>query len=49
MLLEYEIKSAKNIIMKKINLHDKEEILSGLKKKRYMEDSLKIAMQEIEE
>jgi len=49
MLLQYEIKSAKNIIIKKINLQDKEEILSGLKKKRYMEDSLKIAMQEIEE
>lgn len=49
MLLEYEIKSAKNIIIKKINSQDKEEILSGLKKKRYMEDSLKIAMQEIEE
>jgi len=49
MLLEYEIKSAKNIILKKINSQDKEEILSGLKKKRYMEDSLKIAMQEIEE
>ena len=49
MLLEYEIKSAKNIIIKKINIQDKEEILSGLKKKRYIEDSLKIAMQEIEE
>ena len=49
MLLEYEIKSAKNIIIKKINSQDKEEILSGLKKKRYMEDSLKLAMQEIEE
>ena len=49
MLLEYEIKSAKNILIKKLNSQDKEEILSGLKKKRYMEDSLKIAMQEIEE
>ena len=49
MLLEYEMKSAKNIIIKKINSQDKEEILSGLKKKRYMEDSLKLAMQEIEE
>ena len=49
MLLEYEIKSAKNIIIKKISSQDKEEILSGLKKKRYMEDSLKLAMQEIEE
>lgn len=48
-LLEYEIKSAKNIIIKKINSQDKEEILTGLKKKRYMEESLKLAMQEIEE
>ena len=49
MLLDYEIKSAKNIIAKKINLQDKEEILSGLRKKRYMEESLKLAMEEIEE
>jgi len=49
MLLEYEIKSAKNIILKKINSQDKEEILTGLKKKRYMEESLNLAMQEIEE
>ena len=49
MLLQYEIKSAKNIIIKKINSQDKEEIVNQLKKKRYMEESLKIAMQEIEE
>ena len=49
MLLEYEIKSAKNIILKKMNSYEKEEILSGLKKKRYMEESLKLAIQEIEE
>ena len=48
-LLEYEIKSAKNIIVKKMNSQDKEEILGGLKKKRYMEESLKLAIQEIEE
>lgn len=48
-LLKYEIKSAKSIIVKKINMQDKEEILSGLQKKRYMEESLKLAMQEIEE
>ena len=48
-LLEYEIKSAINIINKKINTYEKEEILSTLRKKRYMEDSLKIAMQKIEE
>lgn len=49
MLLEYEIKSAKNIIIKKINSQGKEEILNYLRKKRYMEDSLKVVMQEIEE
>ena len=48
-LLEYEIKSAINIINKKRNSHEIEEILNLLRKKRYMEDSLKIAMQEIEE
>ena len=48
-LLDYEIKSAKNIIIKKMNSQDKEEVLNGLRKKRYMEDSLKVAMQEIEE
>lgn len=48
-LLEYEIKSAINIINKKRNSHELEEILNSLRKKRYMEDSLKIAMQEIEE
>ena len=48
-LLEYEIKSAKNIIIKKMNSQDKEEILNGLRKKRYKEESLKIAIQEIEE
>lgn len=48
-LLEYEIKSAKNIIIKKIKTQDKEEILNHLRKKRYMEDSLKVVMKEIEE
>ena len=49
MLLEYEMKSAKNIIIKKINSVDKEDILNYLRKKRYMEDSLRIVIQEIEE
>ena len=48
-LLEYEIKSAKNIFIKKLNLQDKEDILKYLRKKGYMEDSLKIVTQEIEE
>ncbi len=49
MLLEYEMKSARNIIIKKTTSQDKEDILNYLRKKRYMEDSLKIVMQEIEE
>lgn len=49
MLLEYEMKSAKSIIIKKMNSKEKEEILNYLRKKRYMEDSLKVVMQEIEE
>lgn len=49
MLLEYEMKSAKNIIIKRINTQEKEDILNYLRKKRYMEDSLKLVMQEIEE
>ena len=49
MLLDYEMKSARNIIIKKINLQDKEDILNYLRKKRYMEDSIKMVMQEIEE
>lgn len=49
MLLEYEMKSARNIIIKRINSQEKEDVLNYLRKKRYMEDSLKLVMQEIEE
>lgn len=45
-LLDYEIKSATNIINKKIYSLEKKEILNYLRKKGYMEDSLKIAAQE---
>ena len=48
-LLDYEIRSAKNIIIKKKNTQDIEDILNYLRKKRYLEDSLKIALQEVEE
>ena len=48
-LIEYEIKSAKNIINKKANFMEKEEILNYLRKKRYIEENIKIAFQEIEE
>lgn len=49
MLLEYEMRSARNIIIKKINSQEKEDVLNYLRKKRYMEESLKVVMQEIEE
>lgn len=45
-LLEYEIQSAKNILNKQSNTKDREEILDYLRKKKYMEDSLKIALNE---
>ena len=48
-LLNYEIESAKNILIKKINTMTKEDILNYLRKKGYMEDSLKIAIEEIKE
>ncbi len=48
-LLDYEIQSAKNIINKKIQTMQTEEILNHLRKKRYMEESIKIASKMIEE
>ena len=46
-LIDYEIKSAKNIIIKKSNLQDKEEIKKYLINKRYMEDTIKNVLEEI--
>ena len=43
-LLAYEIKSATNIILKKINTQDKDEIINYLKKKRYNDETIKIAL-----
>lgn len=48
-LLEYEIKSAINIINKKSTNTEKEYILNYLRKKGYIEETLKIAMQKEEE
>lgn len=48
-LLDYEINSVTNIINKKINSTDIQNISINLRKKGYMEDSIKIAMQKIEE
>lgn len=40
-LLEYEIKSAKNILAKKIKIMEREEILNYLIKKGYKKDTIK--------
>lgn len=48
-LFEYEIKSATSIINKKISSTEEVELLNYLKKKGYMEESLKIAMEQKEE
>ena len=46
-LVEYEIKSAKNILLKKSNLMEEEDILNGLRKKGYLEETIKIAVEEL--
>ena len=46
-LITYEIKSAKNILIKKQNLLEQEEIINNLKKKGYLEESIKIACEDI--
>lgn len=48
-LLKYEIQSAINIINKKSQTLEREEIVNYLRKKRYIEESIKIAIEEIEE
>lgn len=45
-LLQYEIRSAKNIFIKKQNTLDNQEIISYLKKKGYLEESIKIASED---
>ena len=46
-LLEYELNSAKNIFIKKQNLMQAEEIINYLKKKGYLEETIKIAIEDI--
>lgn len=46
-LLDYELKSAKNIFTKKQNLIEAEEIINYLKKKGYLEETIKIAKEDI--
>ncbi len=46
-LLEYEIKSARNIIIKKQNSQEMQEIVINLRKKGYLEETIKMALEEI--
>ena len=45
-LLEYEINSAKNIFIKKNNIMNKEDMVLSLKKKGYMTESIKVAIED---
>lgn len=45
-LLEYEINSAKNIFLKKQAIMEKDEIISCLNKKGYLNDSIKLAQED---
>ena len=45
-LLEYEIKSARTILLKKQNTLETDEIITYLKKKGYLSESIKIALEE---
>lgn len=47
-LMEYEIKSAKNIIIKKQSMQEDEEIKQGLLKKGYIAENVKEAFNEVE-
>lgn len=47
-LMEYEIKSAKNIIIKKQSMQEDEEIKQGLLKKGYIAENVKEAFNEAE-
>ena len=46
-LMDYEINSAKNIFVKKQNLIETEEIINYLKKKGYLQETIKIAIEDI--
>lgn len=47
-MLEYEINSAKNILVKKSNTMKKEEIISYLMKKGYMQETIRIIGEDYE-
>ena len=46
-LLDYEIVSAKNILMKKANILEQNEIIEYLNKKGYMKESISIALEDL--
>lgn len=46
-LLEYEITSAKNILIKKSNILEQNEIIEYLNKKGYMRESVNIALEDL--
>ena len=46
-LLEYEIKSARNIFIKKQNSQERQEIIINLRKKGYLEETIKMAIEEL--
>ena len=46
-LLEYETKSAKNIFIKKQNSQDRKETIMNLRKKGYLEETIKMALEEV--
>ena len=46
-LLDYEIKSARNIFIKKQNSQERQEIVMNLRKKGYLEETIKMALEEI--
>lgn len=47
-MLEYEINSAKTILIKKANTMEKEDILGFLRKKGYMEETIRIIGEDYE-
>lgn len=47
-MLEYEINSAKNILVKKSNTMEQEEIISYLMKKGYMQETIRIIGEDYE-
>ena len=47
-MLEYEINSAKNILVKKSNTMEQEDIFSYLRKKGYMEETIRIIGEDYE-